>query len=325
MTAGGAPARLREAHRHWLAHLAGERRLSANTLKAYDRDVEAFFAFLALHRGAAPSLEMLGALSLSDFRAWLSHRRLQDGLGPRSLARNLAAVRSLFRHLARQGLVENPQIALVRTPRQPAVVPRALDETAARRLLAPPGPADAPARRGGTTAWTQARDLAVLTLLYGAGLRVGEAVALDVADWPAGTAPLRVTGKGGRIRQVPLIAPVHAAVAAYRAACPFPLEEGPLFRGVRGGRLSARAVQLAMQRLRHALGLSEAATPHALRHSFATHLLSAGGDLRTIQELLGHASLSTTQIYASVDSTRLMEVFDRAHPRGARHGASERK
>ena len=308
----------------WLRHLGRERRLSANTLEAYARDVTGFLAFAALHAGAPPTLGDLGRLTITDFRAWLAHRRREDGVGPRTLARGLSAVRTFFRYLAREGLVENSQVALVRTPKQPGSVPRALAEETAGRLLdeARAGGHWTDARAGGhwTDAragghWTDARDAAVLTLLYGAGLRIGEALSLNVEDWPTAGTTLRVTGKGDKTRVLPLIAPVREAVDTYRTACPIPLETGALFRGVRGQRLGARAVQAAMERLRHALGLDAAATPHALRHSFATHLLRAGGDLRTIQELLGHASLSTTQTYASVDTARLMQVFDAAHPR----------
>lgn len=313
----------RRAAGAWHRHLAGERRLSAHTLAAYERDVEAFLRFMAAHLGAPPDLAALAALRVADFRAWLAHRRADGAAGPRTLARGLSAVRAFFRYLAREGLAENGQIALVRSPRLPVSVPRALGEEAAGRLLDEAGGTKGATPDG--AGWTRARDVAVLTLLYGAGLRIGEALALDVTDWPADDgAPLRVTGKGNKTRAVPLIAPVRDAVAAYRQACPFPLETGPLFRGQRGGRLGARAVQAAMERLRLALGLDASATPHALRHSFATHLLRAGGDLRTIQELLGHASLSTTQTYASVDTARLMEVFDAAHPRARTAAKADR-
>ncbi len=289
----------------WLSHLARERRMSANTRAAYERDIGQFLDFLSLHLGGAPDMDALAGLRAGDVRAWLAARR-GDGMSPRTLARGLSSVRMFFRYLAREGLVENAQVALVRTPKLPASVPKALSEDAAAKLL------DETAGES----WTDARDLAVITLLYCAGLRIGEALALNVQDWPAAGAPLRVTGKGNKTRVLPLIAPVREAVDAYMAACPHVLEmDGPLFVGARGGRLNARAVQGAMADLRRALGLPESATPHALRHSFATHLLGAGGDLRTIQELLGHASLSTTQTYTSVDTKRLMEVFDAAHPR----------
>lgn len=301
------PRDTRDALDGWLSSLALERRLSAHTVTNYQRDVLGFLGFTALHTGTSASLNCLAGLRAADFRAWLADRRQVDDVGPRTLARGLSAVRTFFRHLAREGLAENAQIDLVRTPKLPVSLPKALSVDAADRMLE---------SFDGEGSWTDARDLAVITLLYGAGLRIGEALALDRTDWPRRGAPLRVTGKGNKTRTLPVIDAIHDAVEAYIDRCPHVLEAGgPLFVGARGGRLNPRSLQATITRLRSALGLPDSATPHALRHSFATHLLGAGGDLRTIQELLGHASLSTTQTYAAVDAERLMEVYDKAHPR----------
>ncbi|ODN70531.1 tyrosine recombinase XerC [Methylobrevis pamukkalensis] len=293
----------------WLQSLAGVRRMSPKTVEAYARDVRQFMAFLTAHLGAPPRPEDLAGLRPADFRAFLARRR-RDGVGPTTLARQMAGVRSMIRHLERGGGTSSAAATAIRTPKRPDRLPKplaakdALDVIDTAETLA-----DEP--------WVAARDRAVLALLYGAGLRVGEAVALDrsdLADLTAGT--LRVTGKGGKTRIVPVLPMVARAVADYVALCPWqPGPEGPLFLGVKGGRLGARIVQLLMERMRGALGLPATATPHALRHSFATHLLGRGGDLRTIQELLGHASLSTTQVYTGVDAARLLEVYERAHPR----------
>lgn len=278
--------------------------MSAHTVTGYQRDVLNFLAFITRHTQTEPTFKTFDALRVADFRAWLAHRRRHDSVGARTLSRGLSSVRSFFRHLARQGLASNAHIVLVRTPKQPASLPRALSIDAADKMLA-----GIEADRS----WTDARDLALVTLLYGAGLRINEALSLDAQDWPKRGAPLRVIGKGSKTRVLPVIGAAHDAMEKYKTACPHPMESGtPLFRGARGGRLNARTAQALMARLRSGLGLPESATPHALRHSFATHLLGAGGDLRTIQELLGHASLSTTQTYASVDATRLMEVYDQA-------------
>lgn len=308
------PRKTREALDGWLSSLALERRLSAHTVTNYQRDVLGFLGFTAHHTGDPVSFNALSELRAADFRAWLAQRRTQDEVGPRTLARGLSAVRTFFRYLAREGLTENAQIALVRTPKQPVSVPKALSIDAADKLLDNLDP---------DKGWTQARDLAVLTLLYGAGLRISEALSLDVKDWPKHGTPLRVIGKGNKTRILPVIDAIHDAVDDYRAQCPHLLDTGPLFVGTRGGRLNPRSLQATLARLRSGLGLPNSATPHALRHSFATHLLGAGGDLRTIQELLGHASLSTTQTYAAVDTARLMEVYDAAHPRAA-SGAADK-
>ncbi|MBH0237663.1 tyrosine recombinase XerC [Methylobrevis albus] len=293
----------------WLATLAGVRRLSPKTVEAYERDVTQFLRFLAGHLGGAPDIAALAQLRPADFRAFLADRR-RDDIAAASLARSLAGIRSLIRHLEREGAAPSAAAAAVRAPKRPRRLPKPLAADAALDVVSIDAQtADEP--------WVAARDAAVLGLLYGAGLRIGEALSLTRAEAPvAGGNPLRVTGKGGRTRIVPVLEPVAAGVAAYLSLCPWPLApDGPLFVGVKGGPLGARAVQLAMERLRGALGLPPTATPHALRHSFATHLLGGGGDLRTIQELLGHASLSTTQVYTGIDAARLLEVYDRAHPR----------
>ncbi|MGD1933756.1 MAG: tyrosine recombinase XerC [Candidatus Phaeomarinobacter sp.] len=301
------PRKTRDALDGWLASLALERRLSGHTVTNYQRDVLGFLGFTAQHVGNPATFTELSNLRAADFRAWLAQRRNEDEVGPRTLARGLSAVRTFFRYLAREGLAENAQIALVRTPKQPISVPKALSVDAADKLLGNIATDDS---------WTQARDLAVVTLLYGAGLRINEALSLNVREWPKRGEPMRVIGKGNKARILPVIDAIHDAVDSYRDRCPHVLELGsPLFVGARGGRLNPRTLQATIARLRSALGLPDSATPHALRHSFATHLLGAGGDLRTIQELLGHASLSTTQTYAAVDTTRLMEVYDAAHPR----------
>ncbi|MFB2551250.1 tyrosine recombinase XerC [Ensifer soli] len=301
-------AELMERRRQWLDSLAGERRLAALTLDAYERDTRQFLAFLTGHLGAPATLADIATLRPADLRGFLASRR-KDGAGARTLGRGLAGLRSFLRHLERKGLANATGAAAVRAPRQPKSLPKPLTDREALGVVT----ADAQLAE---EPWIRARDAAVLTLLYGCGLRISEALGLTPKDFSGDPTALHVTGKGGKTRLVPLIAPVIAAVEAYRRLAPFrPDPETPLFRGARGGPLQPAIVQRAMQRLRGALGLPETATPHALRHSFATHLLAGGGDLRTIQELLGHASLSTTQIYTGVDSARLLDIYDRAHPR----------
>lgn len=271
--------------------------------------------FLAEYRGAPADLAVLARLDRTAFRAWLAQRR-QNGLAATSIARGVSAVRSLFRWLDREGLVDNPTGRALKPPKRPQGIPRPLTPHQAGAVLAAAGTPDGPDQ---SPAWAALRDGAILTLLYGCGLRVGEAVSLNGQDLPSGSDGILVQGKGGKQRLVPVLPAVHAAIAAYRAACPWPTTgEGPLFRGVRGGRLNARLVQDRMARIRAELDLAPSATPHALRHSFATHLLSAGGDLRTIQELLGHAALSTTQRYTQVDAARVLAVHAAAHPRARR-------
>jgi integrase/recombinase XerC len=297
--------------RRWLGFLAHERRLAAGTLEAYARDVAGFLGFLAEHLGGKPKLADLSHLAPADVRAFLARRR-RDGVEARTLMRSLAAARSFARFLEREGRGRVAALAAVRAPRISRGLPKPLSIVSAKNV------AD-PASRAGEERepWVLARDAAVLALLYGSGLRISEALGIKRRDAPtAGSGQLTVTGKGSKTRMVPVLPQVAQAIADYIALCPHELApEAPLFRGARGGPLSPRIVQLAMERMRGALGLPETATPHALRHSFATHLLARGGDLRSIQELLGHASLATTQIYTAVDSASLVQAYRAAHPR----------
>ena len=293
----------------WLRHLGSERHLSEKTIEAYRRDVLQFLQFLAEHLGGAPSLKQLAALAPADVRAFLAARRA-DNIGSRSLMRALAGIRAFGRYLERNGKGKLGALAAVRGPKLGKTLPRPLPVDAAKRLADP-----TLAAADGREVWVHARDAAVLALLYGCGLRVSEALGIKRAQFD-GRDVVTVTGKGRKQRMVPLIAPVAKLIADYIALCPHDLPaEGPLFVGAKGGPLAPRLVQLAMARLRGALGLGASATPHALRHSFATHLLAGGGDLRSIQELLGHASLSTTQIYTAVDAERLIAAYRSAHPR----------
>ncbi len=296
----------------WLAYLGAERRMSAKTLEAYRRDVGQFLDFLTRHLGGAPSLLALAKLSPADVRAFMAARR-GDGLSSRSLMRVLAGARSFARFLERNGKGKVGALSAVRAPKVGKTLPKPLAIAAAKRI------SDTDLRIGeAREPWIIARDAAVLALLYGSGLRISEALSLKRKDAPMPGAgdTLTVTGKGNKTRMVPVLPQVAKLIAGYVALCPLDLPaDGALFAGARGGPLKARIVQLAMARLRGALGLPDTATPHALRHSFATHLLARGGDLRAIQELLGHASLSTTQIYTAVDSERLLEVYNNAHPR----------
>ena len=297
----------------WLQSLARERRLSPKTVEAYGRDLRQFLAFLVPHLGEPPAAAAIVALKPLDIRAFLAARRA-DGIESRSLMRQLAALRSFARYLEREGYGAASAFAALRSPKVAKGLPRPVSPAAAIAI------ADRETRAGEAhEAWVLARDAAVLALLYGAGLRISEALAIKREDAPVGGIDVvTVTGKGNKARSVPVIAPVRAAVDEYLTLCPFPLPpRGPLFVGVKGGPLSPRIIQLAVAELRGALGLPDTATPHALRHSFATHLLARGGELRAIQELLGHASLSTTQIYTKVDSTRLLAAYEAAHPRAA--------
>ncbi len=301
----------REAAR-WLAHLESERHLSPLTLEVYARDAGAFLHFLAEHLGGRPSLKEFSNLAPADVRAFLASRRA-EGIESRTLVRMLAAARSFARFLEREGKGKVAALAAVRAPRISKSLPKPLPVTAARKI------SDPGLRAGEERApWVLARDAAVLALLYGSGLRISEALSLTRGEIPAPGKgdSLTVTGKGRKTRMVPVLPQVFALVHGYIKLCPFGLEaQAPLFRGEKGGPLSPRIVQLAMERMRGALGLPDTATPHALRHSFATHLLARGGDLRAIQELLGHASLATTQIYTAVDSSHLMKAYKAAHPR----------
>jgi integrase/recombinase XerC len=294
----------------WLAYLAAERRMSPKTVEAYERDLRQFLGFLSGHLDGRVTLSALARLAPLDVRAFLAARRA-DGIGSRSLMRMLAGVRSFARFLERNGKGKVGALAAVRTPKLPRTLPKPLPASAARAL------ADADLRAGEARApWVLARDAAVLALLYGAGLRIAEALGLKRADIAEQPDALTITGKGNKTRMVPLLPQVLRLIEVYLTACPYTLApKGPLFVGARGGPLSPRIVQLAMASLRGALGLPDRATPHALRHSFATHLLARGGDLRSIQDLLGHASLSTTQIYTAVDTERLLDVYNSAHPR----------
>jgi len=296
----------------WLAYLSAERRMSPKTVEAYERDVRQFLIFLCGHLGSRVTLSALSRLKPLDVRAFMASRRA-DGVSSRSLMRALAGARSFARFLERNGKGRVGALSAVRTPKLAKTLPKPLAIPAAKRIT------DTDLRAGEEREpWILARDAAVLASLYGSGLRISEALALKRNDIPApGEGDvITVTGKGNKARMVPVLAQVARLAAEYVALCPYELPaEGPLFVGARGGPLSPRVVQLAMARLRGALGLPETATPHALRHSFATHLLARGGDLRAIQELLGHASLSTTQIYTAVDTERLLEVYRSTHPR----------
>lgn len=293
----------------WLDHLADERRLSDKTLVAYERDLRQFLRFLTMHLGGAPALKDIAALRPSDFRGFLASRRRQK-VQSRSLARGLAGIRSFLKFLERRGEINAAASDAVRPPRQARSLPKpisssdAIDVTSGALALE-------------REAWIEARNTAVLILLYGCGLRISEALSLTGGMAPKpGTKTIRIIGKGRKERIVPILPAVCEAVAQYIKLCPYAIEEaGPLFLGARGGPLNARMVQLAMERMRGALRLPDTATPHALRHSFATHLLAGGGDLRTIQELLGHASLSSTQIYTEIDGAHLLSAYDKAHPR----------
>ena len=302
---------LAAAIRDWQAWLRDEKRASPHTCLAYQRDLAHFLAFLTGHLGQHAALADLDALRTADFRAWLA-ARAGAGLKRSSSARALSTLRGFFRWLKRRGLADNAALASLRTPKVPKAVPKALTAAEAEEVVAT-------VAEMSDEDWIGKRDGAVLLLLYGCGLRIGEALGLTRAMAPKpGQESLLVTGKGNKQRMVPLLPVVAAAITDYLAACPYAqVNDGPLFLGKRGGPLTSRRVQQRMQDLRGLLGLPESATPHALRHSFATHLLAGGGDLRAIQELLGHASLSSTQRYTEVDVAGLLEVYDRAHPRAS--------
>lgn len=300
-----------EAIGDWTRWLESERRASAHTADAYRRDLAAFFIFLSDHLGGEPSLDDLQTLTPADFRSYLA-RRSAEGLARTSIARAMSTLRNFFRFLDRAGKVHNPAINAVRTPKTPSSVPKALTpEDALAAVKAAGEMQDKP--------WLAKRDMAIMLLLYGCGLRIGEALGLNGGDFGAGKnteGTLRVIGKGNKERIVPVLPIVAQAIAAYRDSCPHAITtDDPLFVGSRGARLNAGVVQRQVRKVRALLGLSDSATPHAFRHSFATHLLAKGGDLRTIQELLGHASLSTTQRYTAVDEAKLRSVYEDAHPR----------
>jgi len=300
---------LQAAREAWLKMLGRERRLAALTLDAYERDTRQFLQFLTGHVGGPPALADIGNLRPADLRAFLAHRR-SGGASARTLGRGLAGIRSFIRFLERRGLANAAGAAALRAPKQPKSLPKPLTAVDARKVVSA-------SEQLAEEPWIAARNAAVLTLLYGSGLRISEALGLNAAELASDRDHvIRVTGKGGKTRLVPILPVALKAVAEYRKLCPFDLDpKGLLFRGAKGGPLAPAIIQREMQKMRSALNLPDTATPHALRHSFATHLLGRGGDLRTIQELLGHASLSTTQVYTGVDTARLLEIYDKAHPR----------
>jgi integrase/recombinase XerC len=293
----------------WIAHLRDERRFAANSVEAYERDVAAFLGFLSGHLGGEPGANDIATLEPRDLRAYLAHRRQgETALADRSISRALAAIRGFFRYLEKRHGVANARLSLVRGPKLKRPLPRPVSVDAARALIAQ-------ADETATAPWIGARDAALITLIYAAGLRISEALALTGSDHPMPDS-VRIRGKGGKERIVPVLAAARDAVARYVALCPYALtEDQPLFRATRGGAMTPRMAQALMQHLRGRLGLPSSATPHALRHAFATHLLNNGGDLRAIQELLGHESLSTTQGYMSVETKKILQAYKSAHPR----------
>lgn len=291
----------------WLAQCRALNGAAENTLKAYHTDVLGFLTFMQDHYGDQVGIAPLARITTGDMRAWMAHER-RRGVGARSLARSLSAVKTFYRWLSDREGFEPTAVLSTRSPKFSKKLPRPLEEDAASAMIER-------VELQASEPWVAARDTAVVTVLYGCGLRISEALGLTGAQCPL-PPTLRITGKGGKMRLVPVLPAAREAVDRYVALCPLDLSDGgPLFRGVRGGALNPRMVQKVMEQARLQLGLPATATPHAMRHSFATHLLNAGGDLRSIQELLGHASLSTTQAYTAVDTTRLMEVYDAAHPR----------
>lgn len=305
-----AAADLRAEIRNWYAHLMGEKRLAPLSLIAYSRDVASFFEFFCDYNDGPADLDAIRNLHLRDFRSFLAKRR-NDGMTSRSLARVLSSLRSFFKFLNSDGIASNAALKALRTPKVPHGIPKPVSAVDAFDLIAETDELDhAP--------WIAARDAAILTLLYGCGLRIAECLGLNRGDAPL-PPTMRITGKGNKERLVPVIAAARNAVDTYLALVPFGLAaQDPLFVGARGGRINPRLVSGLVAHLRRRLDLPDTVTPHALRHSFATHLLAAGGDLRAIQELLGHASLSTTQIYTEVNSQHLLDVYDKAHPRSGK-------
>ena len=304
-----ATPRLRKMQQGWLASLDNERRLSEATLQAYDRDLDQFLSFLTEHMGEPASLEQFPYLRPADIRSFMARRR-SLGISSRSLARSMAGVRSFVQYLEERGLASIAPFNAIQTPKYSRSLPKPLTREKARALVDPNQSLQ-------SERWVIARDSAVLLLLYAVGLRISEALALTLQSAPLpGQDAMTVTGKGGKQRRLPVLPVVQQALEHYVKLCPFDLApDEPMFRGVRGGPLSPRIIQKEIEKLRGALGLPDSATPHGLRHSFATHLLANGGDLRTIQELLGHASLSTTQAYTEVEMSELMDIYQKAHPR----------
>ncbi|WP_273783274.1 tyrosine recombinase XerC [Bartonella sp. AU15XJBT] len=297
------------ARKNWLECLVKTRRMSAQTAQAYERDTRQFLSFLCKHLGHAPTLNDLAHLRVSDLRAYLAYRRTNN-VSARSLSRGVAGIRSFFKYLSRERIVNVPAAQLIKSPKHPKSLPKPLAIQSALHIVKQENQLE-------NEPWIIARNAAVLMLLYGCGMRISEALSLTPEQFsdPKKTS-LFITGKGGKTRLVPLIKIVYEAVQNYLKCCPYPLRDNqPLFRGARGGALQPAIIQKTVRNLRASLGLPETATPHTLRHSFATHLLSRGGDLRTIQELLGHASLSTTQTYTHVDTDHLLEIYQKAHPR----------
>ncbi|MEM9577744.1 MAG: tyrosine recombinase XerC [Pseudomonadota bacterium] len=296
-----------DALQSWLAHIRAVKGAAENTLAAYQGDVLDFLAFINQHKAAPQGLGALAQISVTDMRAWMAHTR-GSGVGARSLARKLSAVKAFYKWLAEREGFEPTAVLSTRAPKFQKKLPRPVAADAARNLIDT-------IEMQSQEPWVAARDVAVVTLLWGCGLRISEALSLTGADTPL-PATLRITGKGGKERIVPVLSAAQVAVREYATLCPYEIgKDTPLFFAVRGGALRPGAIQKVMARARMQLGLPSTTTPHAMRHSFATHLLNAGGDLRAIQELLGHASLSTTQAYTAVDTARLMEVYDRAHPK----------
>ena len=305
-----AEADLRAEIRNWYAHLLGEKRLAQLSLIAYIRDVGSFFEFFCDHHGRPADLDAIRNLHLRDFRSYLAKRR-NDGMTSRSLARVLSSLRSFFKFLDQNGIASSAALKALRTPKVPHGIPKPVSAVDALEIIAETEELD-------NAPWVAARDAAILTLLYGCGLRIAECLSLNRGEAPL-PPTMRITGKGNKERLVPVLPIARNAVETYLALVPFGLTaEDPLFVGARGKRLNPRIVSGLVAHLRRRLGLPDTVTPHALRHSFATHLLAAGGDLRAIQELLGHASLSTTQIYTEVDSQHLLDIYDKAHPRSGK-------
>lgn len=299
----GCAPDLADAIRQWRRWLVSEKNMSRHTVRAYGIDLGQFISFLTQHHGHAPCLQDIGSTSLSDFRSWMS-RRTMDGASAASRARSLSGIKNFLNWLDRQGIVHNAAIGIVRTPKKPHKLPRPLYEKQALELIHLPA-----------DDWVSLRNRALFTLLYGCGLRINEALSLNIRDVPR-DGYLRVVGKGRKERMVPVLQIVDKSLGDYRAACPFgETPDRPLFMGERGKRLQQQIAQKALRDLRIELRLPETATPHALRHSFATHLLQNGANLREIQELLGHASLSTTQRYTDINAEELMKVYRKSHPR----------
>ncbi|MBU6235410.1 MAG: tyrosine recombinase XerC [Alphaproteobacteria bacterium] len=297
---------LQESVAAWLSALASEKHFSAHTLRAYNSDIRQFLTYLSGHLGQPVALKDISDTALRDFRGYLAKKAMQ-GNGASTRARALASLRTFFKWLDRNGILHNPNIRLMATPKQPHKVPRPLEATRIFDLLEMVGTDDN---------WMALRDKALLGLLYGMGLRISEGLNLTIADITAGPDTMRITGKGSKEREVPTIPVIFKLIEAYRAACPYPeTPSRPLFLGEKGGKLNAGMVQKLMRQMRIHLGLGDAATPHAMRHSYATHLLGEGMNLREVQTLLGHASLSTTQRYTEVDYKQLLETFKKAHPR----------